>query len=141
MYEASVTILVGQERGITDTPNDVVGLQQLTQTMVGGVSSHPVAKTIIRQQDLQMTTEEFLSHLSVEQVPNTQWIEVHYRDVSPERAKRVANAVGDVFSKQVSEVSSSANAITATVWERAVVPGEPVTLNPVRNSLLALGQH
>jgi hypothetical protein len=36
MYEASVTILVGQERGITDTPNDVVGLQQLTQTMVGG---------------------------------------------------------------------------------------------------------
>jgi hypothetical protein len=36
MYEASVTILVGQERRITDTPNDVVGLQQLTQTMVGG---------------------------------------------------------------------------------------------------------
>jgi uncharacterized protein involved in exopolysaccharide biosynthesis len=36
MYEASVTILVGQERGITDTPNDVVGLQQLTQTKVGG---------------------------------------------------------------------------------------------------------
>ena len=77
----------------------------------------------------------------MEQVPNTQWIEVHYTDSSPERAQRVANAVGDVFSKQVSEVSSSANAITATVWERAVVPGEPVTPNPVRYSLLALGQH
>jgi hypothetical protein len=36
MYEASVTILVGQERGVTDTPNDVVGLQQLTRIMVGG---------------------------------------------------------------------------------------------------------
>jgi len=105
-------------------------------------SSRPKAKTVIRQQDLQMTTEEFLrEHLSVEQVPNIQWIEVHYRDVSPERAQRVANAVGDVFSKQISEVSSSANAITATVWERAVVPGEPLTPNPVRNSLLALGQH
>jgi capsular polysaccharide biosynthesis protein len=142
MYEAPVTILVGQERGITDTPNDVVGLQQLTQTMVGGVSSRPVAKTVIRQQDLQMTTEEFLGeHLSVEQVPNIQWIEVHYRDVSPERAQRVANAVGDVFSKQISEVSPNANAITATVWERAVVPDTPITPNPVCNSLMALGQH
>ena len=36
MYEASIKILVGQERGITETPNDVLGLQQLTQTMVGG---------------------------------------------------------------------------------------------------------
>jgi len=139
MYEASIKILVGQERGITETPNDVIGLQQLTQTMVGGVSSRPVAEAVIRQQDLQMTTKEFLDeHLSVEQVPETQWIQVNYRDSSPERAQRVANAVGDVFSKQVSEVSSSANAITATVWERAVVPGEPVTPKPMRNGLLAL---
>ena len=139
MYDASIKILVGQERGITETPNDVLGLQQLTQTMVGGVSSRPVAEAVIRQQDLRMTTHEFLDkHLSVEQEPNTQWIQVNYRDSSPERAQRVANAIGDVFSKQVSEVSPSANAITATVWERAVVPDEPVTPNPVRNSLLAL---
>ena len=139
MYEASITILVGQERGITETPNDVIGLQQLTQTMVGGVSSRPVAEAVIRQHDLRMTTDEFLNeHLIVEQEPNTQWIQVNYRDSSPERAQRVANAIGDVFSKQVSDVSPSANAITATVWERAVVPGEPVTPKPMRNGLLAL---
>src|SRR5829696_7863553 len=138
-YEASITILVGQERGITETPNDVIGLQQLTQTMVGGVSSRPVAEAVIRQHDLRMTTDEFLNeHLIVEQEPNTQWIQVNYRDSSPERAQRVANAIGDVFSKQVSDVSPSANAITATVWERAVVPGEPVTPKPMRNGLLAL---
>jgi len=140
-YEASITILVGQERGITETPNDVIGLQQLTQTMVGAVSSRRVAEAVIRQQDLRMTSDKFLEeHLSVEQVPNTQWIQVSYRDVSPERAQQVANAVGDVFSKQISEVSPNANAIaiTATVWERAVVPDAPVTPNPVRNGLLAL---
>src|SRR5215217_5480543 len=139
MYEASIKILVGQERGITETPNDVIGLQQLTQTMVGGVSSRPVAEAVIRQENLRMTTDEFLDeHLSVEQEPNTQWIQVYYRDSSPERAQRVANAIGDVFSKQVSDVSPSANAITATVWERAVVPSEPVTPKPMRNGLLAL---
>src|SRR5215208_7009259 len=140
VYEASTKILVGQERGVTIDPNYALGLQQLTQTMVGAVSSRPVAKAVIRQENLRMTTEEFLEHLSVEQVPNTQWIQVSYRDVSPERAQRVANAVGDVFSKQVSEASPNANAIaiTATVWERAVVPDAPVSPNPVRNGLLAL---
>src|SRR5215203_7231018 len=141
VYEASIKILVGQERGITQDPNYALGLQQLTQTMVGAVSSRPVAKAVIRQENLRMTTEEFLEeHLSVEQVPNTQWIQVSYSDVSPERAQRIANAVSDVFSKQVSEASPNANAIaiTATVWERAVVPDAPVSPNPVRNGLLAL---
>jgi capsular exopolysaccharide synthesis family protein len=138
VYEASIKILVGQERGIASIPNDTIGLQQITQTMVGAVSSRRVAEAVIRQQDLRMTTEAFLAHLSAEQVPNTQWIQVSYRDVSPERAQRLANAVGDVFSKQISEVSPNANAITATVWERAVVPDAPVTPNHVRNGLLAL---
>jgi capsular exopolysaccharide synthesis family protein len=138
VYEASIKILVGQERGISQDPNSAMGLQQLTQTMVGGVSSRPVANAVIRQENLQMTTEEFLSNLSAEQEPNTQWIQVNYTDSSPDRAQRLANAVGDVFSEQVSEVSPNANAITATVWERAVVPEAPVTPNPVRNGLLAL---
>jgi capsular exopolysaccharide synthesis family protein len=140
MYEASIRILVGQESGITETPNDVMGLQQLTQTMTEGVSSRPVAKTVISQEGLRIPLEDFLNkRLSVEQVNATQFIQVDYRDPSPERARRVANAVGDVFSKHIREVSPSANAITATVWERAVVPDEPITPNPVRNSLLALG--
>src|SRR5215204_3505800 len=138
IYEASTTILVGQERGITQDPNYAIGLQQLTETMVGAVSSRPVAKAVIHQENLQMTTEEFLSQVSAEQEPNTQWIQVHYIDSSPERAQRLANAVGDVFSRKVSEVSSGTIAITATVWERAVVPDAPVTPNPVRNGLLAL---
>jgi capsular exopolysaccharide synthesis family protein len=140
MYEASITILVGQESGITQTPNDVMGLQQLTQTMTEGVSSRPVAKTVISQEGLRIPLEDFLDNrLSVEQVNATQFIQVDYRDPSPERARRVADAVGGVFSKQIREVSPSANAITATVWERAVIPEEPITPNPVRNSLLALG--
>jgi capsular exopolysaccharide synthesis family protein len=138
VYEASTEILVGQESGVTIDPNYAMGLQQLTQTMVGAVSSRPVAKAVIRQENLQMTPEELLGHLSVEQEPNTQWIQVSYSDVSPERAQRLANAVSDVFSKRVSEVNSSATAITVTVWERAVVPDAPVSPNPVRSGLLAL---
>jgi capsular exopolysaccharide synthesis family protein len=139
MYEASIKLLVGQERGITETPNDVMGLQQLTLTMAEGVSSRPVAKAVIQQQNLRMSPDAFLEeHLRVQQVADTQFVQVDYRDPSPERAQRVANAVGEVFSKRVSEESPSANAITATVWERAALPSEPVSPNPLRNGFLAL---
>ncbi len=139
-YEASIKILVGQERGITQTPNDVAGLQKLTETMTEAVNSRPVAEAVIRQLGLQMTPEDFLEdHLNVEQIRDTQFIQVDYEDPSPERAQQVANTIGDVFSEQVSQVSPSANAITATVWERAEVPDDPVSPDPVRNGLLALG--
>src|SRR5215213_268511 len=143
MYEASVEILVGQEQGAGSTPGslggDVQGLEQLTATMAKGVNSRPIAEEVIQQLNLQVTPEEFLEkHLSVRQVIQTQFIEVNYRDSSPERAQQVANAIGDVFSEQVSQVSPSASAITATVWTRAVVPDEPVSPKPVRTGMLAL---
>jgi len=138
-YEASIKILVGQDRGITDAPSDAMGLLQLTQTMAEGVRSRPVAETAIRQQNLRMTPEDLLGqNLSVEQIPNTQFIRVTYTDTDPERARRVANAIGEAFSERVSDVRSSANSITVSVWEPAVTPAEPVSPHPIRNGLLAL---
>jgi capsular polysaccharide biosynthesis protein len=43
-----------------------------------------------------------------------------------------------VFAQQVSEVSPSASAITATVWERSPVPEESVSSTLLRNALAAL---
>jgi capsular exopolysaccharide synthesis family protein len=139
MYEASIRILVGQERGTSETlAVGVYDLQALTQTMASGVSSRPVAEATIQQLGLRITPEQFLANLSAKQDGETQFIQVSYTDPSPERAQRVVNTTGDVFSKQISQVSPSASAITATVWERAVAPDEPISPNPVRNGLLVL---
>ena len=43
-----------------------------------------------------------------------------------------------MFSERSTEVSRSANAITATVWETAVLPEHPVKPNPLRNAAVAL---
>ena len=74
----------------------------------------------------------------MEQIGATQFIQVTYKDSSPKRAQRVANAIGEVFSKKVSSQSSATNAISATIWERAALPDEPVSPNPMRNGLLTL---
>lgn len=140
-YEGTIKILVGQEEGreqVSTLGSDVQGLQQLTQTMAELVSSRPIAEAVIEELNLRMDAEEFLERVSVEQIPETQVVEVAYRSPDPRDAQRVANTIGDVFSEQVSEVSPSANSITATVWERAVTPEEPVSPDLLRNGLLAL---
>lgn len=140
-YEASVKLLVGQERGGDsggNLGNEVQGLQQIGETMVEAVGTRPVAQAAIDKLGLTTTPELLLENLNAEQVGGSQFIEVSYKDPDPETAQRVANVVGDTFSERVSEVSPSASAITATVWERAVAPDFPVSPDPVRNVLLAL---
>lgn len=138
-YEASIKILVGQERGITETPTDVVGLQQLTETMTIFVTTRPVAEETIRRLDLNTTPDVFLEErLEANTLPESQFVEVSYRDSDRQRAREVTNTVGEVFEERISQVSGNANAVTATVVEPAVTPGSPVSPNPLRNGLLAL---
>jgi capsular polysaccharide biosynthesis protein len=105
--------------------------------MVELVNSDPVARTVIRQLGLQMTSDDLRTNLKVEQVNGTQVIQVDYTDTSPARAQQIVNAVGDAFSEQVSEMSASDNAVTAKVWERADLPDKPVSPNPVLYGLIA----
>jgi capsular polysaccharide biosynthesis protein len=140
-YEASITILVGQDlaSGAQDNLwNEAQGVQSITETVAEAVDTRPVAEGVIQRLDLPMSSGSLLADLEVQQVGTSQFLVVSYKDADPERAQLVANAVGDVFSEQIAGVSSSANALTAKVWEEAAVPGSPVSPDPVRNILLAL---
>jgi capsular polysaccharide biosynthesis protein len=140
LYEASIKILIGQQQreASGSLGSEVVGLQQLTQTMAQAVPTRPVAEAVIQEQNLKIAPGELLTNLTVEQIAETQFIEVAYRDADPERAQQVANTIGSVFSQRVSEVSPNVNGITATVWEPAVVPEAPVSPDLLRNGLVAL---
>jgi capsular polysaccharide biosynthesis protein len=141
MYESSSTILVGQRQqpeGSSTLGSDVAGLQQLTTTLVVAADSRPVAEGVIQRLNLKTTPEAFLENLEVEQIPESLYIQISYTDPSPERARLVADTVGQVVSIQISEVSPDVNAVTATVWESAVQPTAPVSPNIVLNVLMAL---
>jgi len=137
VYEASIKVMVRQERGVAETPTGVGGLQDVTATMAEAVASRPLAETVIQQTGLEITSGAFLERLSASQIEGTQFIHVSYKDTDPQRAQQVVNTVGEEFSEQISSMSSSPNAITATVWEPAAVPGEPVGPDLVRDGLLA----
>jgi capsular exopolysaccharide synthesis family protein len=138
-YEASIQILVGQRSDVNPTfALSVLDLQQLTSTMSRAVNTRPVAEAVTRRLNLSMTPEDLLANLDSEALEETQFIEVTYRDSDPQRAERVVNAIGEAFSEQVSNASVSASAVTATVWERATVPEEPISPNPVRRTFFGL---
>lgn len=141
VYEASTEIIVGQEQN-SEMPSslstDIMGLQQVTLTVAEAVDSRVVAEAVIKKMDLQTTPQAFLGSMSVEQVPETQFIQIYYLDSDPERAREVADTIAEVSSEQISEVSPNASAITATVWEPAVTPNVPVGPDIERNAVLAL---
>ena len=138
-YEASIQILVGQRSDVNPTfALSVLDLQQLTLTMAQTVNTRPVAEAATRRLNLSMTPETLLDNLDSEALEETQLIRVTYRDSDPQRAERVVNAIGEAFSEQVSNVNLSANAVTATVWERATVPEEPISPNPVLRTFFGL---
>jgi capsular polysaccharide biosynthesis protein len=140
LYEASIKILIKQQQGSGDPGNlgsNVQGLQQLTQTMASAVKSSHVADRVAQELDGQIDAGELLGdRLRVDQIGQTQFMQVSSRDPSPERARRVVDTIGDVFSEDVSQVNPNA---TATVWDRAATPNTPISPKPLRNGLLALG--
>lgn len=139
MYRASVQLLVGQDQGLIEHPADAEGLEQLTQTLVRAVTTRPVAEDVITRLDLNMTPKDLLDNLTAEQIPSTQFIQLDYKDPNPERARKVANTVAEVFAKRIAGLKGADSSnITVTVWEEAVTPSIPVSPRPKRNGALAL---
>lgn len=140
-YQASVKILVGQKSsaGNPILNGTVTGLQDLTLTVADAADSMPVAQGAVEQLDLpEPSAKTVLQHMSAEPVPGTMFVNITYRSSDPEKAQLIANAIGQVLSQKISEVSLGANAISATVWEPATLPQAPVSPDPVRNAVIAL---
>ena len=144
-YETSIKILVGQaQESDTSESNlsgsDIQGLQILTKTVAEAINTRRVAKSVIEELNLSLAPGDLMDNLSVEPIPDTQFVRIKYEHPNPVRAQQIANAYGDVTSRQISEISSNASAVTATVWERAAVPDKDnlVSPKPIRNGLLAL---
>ena len=144
IYQASVKILVGKDNSEANSVSgnlagDVEGLQDITKTMAKAVNTRPVAENAIEKLGLGMDSEDLLKNMSVNQDSVTQFIDVSVRDESPERAEQIANAVGDVFSGRVQNISPAANGVTAMVWEPASTPTAPISPKLVRDGAVFFG--
>ncbi len=99
----------------------------------------PVARAVVEQLNLpELSAREVLANMTAEPEPGTMFVDISYKDSDPARAQLIANTIGEVSSRKISDVTLGAHAITATVWAPAKLPQNPVSPDPVRNMLLAL---
>lgn len=139
-YAASAMLMVGQEPGegqSTNLAGSVEGLQQLTQNMTIAIGTRPVAEEAIQRLGLEISPEELLDNLTIEQVETSQFIRLGYTDTDPQRTQQIVNTVGVVSSERISQASVPGGALTATVYERAIIPVSPASPDPTRNGILA----
>jgi capsular polysaccharide biosynthesis protein len=145
VYEASTQIFLEPIQKDTndtsylgDVGSDAEGINTISLTMAEVIMSRPVAEGIVEKLDAPLSADAVQAGVTATPVADTQFIDVTYQDTDPERAQQVANAIGDVFAEQISEIQPTADSVTATTWEQAELPGGPISPNPERNALLAL---
>jgi capsular polysaccharide biosynthesis protein len=145
-YEATVQMLVSQKNpGGPNLGGDIGGLQDATLTVAEMVPSMPIAQGVVEQLNLpDLSAEDVLRNMSVEPNPGTMVIDVSYTytaanaQMAQERAQLIANAIGEVSTKEIGDAMVGANPIVFRVWDEATLPENPVSPNPVRNSIIAL---
>jgi capsular polysaccharide biosynthesis protein len=143
-YEASALVLVGQKE-LSDGKGGLIPLapapetlQALIQPMIIAIDTRPVAEETIRRLGLELSPDQLLNNLSIEQIESSQFIRLTYTDTDAARSAQVVNTVSQVSAERISKASATANNITATVYEKAEDPSHRASPHPLRNGVLTL---
>ncbi|MDQ3956135.1 MAG: Wzz/FepE/Etk N-terminal domain-containing protein [Actinomycetota bacterium] len=137
VYRSSMKILVGQGEGALGA--DLVGAtEELTQTASDLLETDIVARTVIDDLGLDISSTQLLSSLSVATEPSTAVLEVSYDDTDADRGLEVLGSVGQTFEDLVDERLGQAKSnITATIFDDAhALPGQ-VEPQPMRDLAVA----
>lgn len=138
VYEANTTLIVNTEQS-KETNNMITGdqlnvTQKLTLTYGEIIKSRAVLDSVIKKLDLNMEYNELEKAINVSPVKDTQIMSVTVQDTNPKRARDIANAIPNVFTKEVKRITK-ANSVE--VIDKAIVPENPMKPNKVMNILIA----
>jgi non-specific protein-tyrosine kinase len=98
VYEATVTLLVGQGSASSATATDqLLGADQLAQTYAEAVRTRPVLSEAASQVGLSVSVRELLDRVHARRVPNTQLLRISAENTDPAIAANLANTVAQVF--------------------------------------------
>ena len=138
VYEANTTLIVNTEQS-KETNNMITGdqlnvTQKLTLTYGEIIKSRAVIDSVIDKLDLNMDYDEVSKMINVAPVKDTQIMSVTVQDTNAKRARDIANAIPNVFTKEVKRITK-ANSVE--VIDKAIAPENPIKPNKVMNIAIA----
>lgn len=142
-YSAQVTIYVSAQSGADGAAAAYQGsllseqkVKSYTQLLTGTL----VATRVVDRLRLDIPPSEIAGKIRASAQPDTVLLTATATDGSPLRAKNIANATGEVFTRLVTELERPAADLPATVTARVVedasLPTDPVTPRTVTNLTL-----
>lgn len=107
IFRASTRLLVNEAPATRSADYaSLLTSERLAQTYTELLGTKPVLEAVIEQLDLELSVEALRSALTAQAVPDTELIDVSYRDSDPNRAALIANTVVQVFKQQNQEIQS-----------------------------------
>ncbi|MBM7581706.1 capsular polysaccharide biosynthesis protein [Caldicoprobacter guelmensis] len=137
VYETSTTLMVGKtQNSQTNTIeyNDILANQKLVNTYSEIAKSDRVLDKVIEKLQLELKPSDLRKKITVASVKETEIIRITVEDTDPGFATDLANAIAEVFMKEVVDIMKLDN---VQVIDVAKVPEEPVKPKPLLNIAIA----
>ena len=139
-YQATTTVILAQSATTTEgsqetiTSNDLTLNQKLVSTYSTLIKSDNVLDEVIRNLNIDKTSNSLQSHITVSSVDDTDLIQISVTDANPELASRIAREVVNVFIEKVANGVYKIN--NAQVWDEAETPTAPYNINHTRDLII-----
>ena len=141
VYTSSIRLILAQ-KNTTDastgviTQTDVTLNDKLIATYKEIAVSDSVIRTVINNLDLKNVDEDVLKkEINVTAVTGTQILKISVTDKDADRATKIANEMGKVFSERIKDIYKIE---TVSVLDEAETPEEPSNVNHKRDMLIFL---
>ena len=136
LYSSDTSIiLVSSSNQTTANYNDLMANKNLVTTYSEIIKSRKVLEPVIENLDLDYSYAVLKSKVGVAAIGDTQLIKVSVSDRKPQKAKKIADEIAEVFIKEVKDIYKLDN---VKVVDKAVVANKPYNINHLKDNIIFL---
>lgn len=139
-YAATAKVFVGprtvEKNDAAAVLQELTASQQYVTSYAEILKSRPLAELVVQKTGSPLTASELSEKTETKILPDTRLIEVTVTDTNASRAETYVNELVDSFVADEGNLFGGGGAITASVFERALKPSDPVSPKPLQNGVI-----
>lgn len=133
MYQSTSSLYILSKTTTLTSLTDLQMGSQLTQDYKVLAKSRNVVETVIDELELDMTYEQFLANVTIENEANTRILTLSVRNADPYMAKTIVDKYAEVTANKTADVMATE---VPNIVDTGVVADAPVSPNTKKNTVL-----
>ena len=133
LYSSNTSIVLVNNQSGTSSYTDLQVNKNLVSTYSEIIKSRKVLEPVIENLDLDYSYNTLKSHVSVAAVTDTEIIKISVSDRNPEKARKIADEIAEVFTKEIKEIYKLDN---VSVVDKAVAATQPYNINHIKDNII-----